>query len=279
MTEDINEDHEMVLDPSLIESLDVEQPLEKPTGLGVLDKIMDKVYRVNNKVTDVLENLDKETKKGEFDNNALRRKFQNLFLPKEKMDQLIILTQDFKDGYYFYLKPVGLKEKNNKHLHTFIMKKEGDNLIFCFVDPEYRLGVSNKLRPSVCNLMSFSVSRNPVVEPELSILRLKTKKERPLSVLIPSVLDLNENNGLAHFMEEGDDSVTFRLNIRADNTIIESRYIGNTSGEQLIKLIPLHIRAKANSQRHLMNNIINGLRDSKFEEMPDSKKKMWRVED
>ena len=59
MTENINEDHEMVLPPSLIDSLDVEHPLENTKKLGVLDRIMDQVYRINNGFSDVLENLEK----------------------------------------------------------------------------------------------------------------------------------------------------------------------------------------------------------------------------
>ncbi len=202
--------------------------------------------------------------------------------PKEIRESLLREVSVLEPGFHRARIVVGEKKKKNRHPHDFIIDTQEGKINLYFIDPEHQLGKSNNdsiipfprrgnLRPKVVTLFGIQLKEEEEI-PDISILRFRAAAVADPYVLkmtaqLGVVIDLLKTGEVPDFLRGKENEITFRLNIRGGEALVQSRYadsadlIGFLHGE---KSAPA-LEGKANSSTLIMGHFLKYLREGKFQ--------------
>lgn len=191
----------------------------------------------------------------------------------------------FPEGTYRARIIVGTVEKASRHPHDFVLDVGSDAKSLYFVDPEHQTGRQKgkgilprdgDLRPKMTTLLGVRFSSDNAV-PDISILRF-----RAAAILDPHLLKMAPQLEMARrLLQTGavpeeirgrENEITFRLNIREDNMLAQSRYADKQDLSRLLsgeKSVPA-LEGKARSYGIIMNHFLEHFRAGKFVPLKNS---------
>ena len=98
-------------------------------------------------------------------------------LPAEAVAQIRRIGQHYKPGVFRRIDIVGDKEKGTNHPHIYFLDTSEPGVTrMYFVDPEDKVAVNDRLRPSIVNAVGIEVPDNELESPKVAILRYKIPK-------------------------------------------------------------------------------------------------------
>jgi len=101
-------------------------------------------------------------------------KLTERFLPQEAVAAIRRIGQHYDRGIYRRIDIVGDKESGTNHPHIYFLDKTvpGKTRMF-FVDPEDKVAVNDKLRPSIANLVGVEVPDDESESAKVAVLRYR----------------------------------------------------------------------------------------------------------
>lgn len=200
-------------------------------------------------------------------------------LSTEVRGRFLTETAQFTPGEYRARIAVGSAEEGTRHPHDYILHKEDGGLVLYFVDPEHQMGKSKNhspiplprkgnLRPKICTLIGVRVAETEVV-PNISMLRY-----RAVAIADPQILKMGAQleiakqilatGGVPDILKEKENEITFRLNIRPDEILAQSRYANQEEldrflrGEQSASAVEGKVHSFGVIMRHFLKHLSEG---------------------
>ena len=204
------------------------------------------------------------------------------FLPSEMRRQLESETADLELGEYRARVAVGSAEDGTRHPHDYIIEKEASSLTLYFVDPEHQMGKSkNKspvhfprkgdFRPKTSTLIGIKMTDGDEI-PVISIIRYRAAaitdshllKMEPQLEMVKSLLETGE---IPEVLAGKENEITFRLNMRKDGLLVQSRYASPEELELFLQGKPSAavLEGKVHSSNVIMRHFLNHLESKRFQ--------------
>jgi hypothetical protein len=201
-------------------------------------------------------------------------------MPREERAALEAAARSLEPGEYRARIAVGSVEKGTRHPHDFVLDREDGSTSLYFVDPEHQMGKSTNrgfllrngdLRPKMSNLVAVRLAADSVI-PDISVLRY-----RAVALSDPHLLKMGSQLEVAKLMladteipeilREKENEITYRLNVRPDSMLIQSRY---ASTDDLHRFLQGGVSAKAlegklHSYRVIMRHFLTHMAAGRFE--------------
>jgi hypothetical protein len=203
------------------------------------------------------------------------------FLPNGVKEQFLRETSEFEPGEYRARVAVGSAEEGTRHPHDYVVQKGDTDLTLYFVDPEHQMGMSKKrsripiprkgdMRPKISTLIGMRMSEDTPI-PDISMIRY-----RAAAITDPHLLkmgpqfevakELFATGTIPEILRGKENEVTFRLNVRPEELIVQSRYAHH---EELMRFLEGKISAptlegKLHSYGAILRQFLKHLRENRF---------------